>query len=98
MYARRLRRPDRSFFLFGPRGTGKTTWLRQTFPAAVWFDLVRDAELLRLMRDPDALRQQVEAQPAGSWVVIDEVQRHPALLNDVRRTSSHGMGGGIAMR
>lgn len=84
MYARRLERPDRSFFLFGPRGTGKTTWLRQTFPAAVWFDLVRDAELLRLMRDADAFRQQIEAHPAGSWVVVDEVQRHPALLNDVQ--------------
>lgn len=57
MYTRRLAPPDRSFFLFGPRGTGKTTWLRQAFPDAVWFDLVRDAELLRLVRDPDAFRQ-----------------------------------------
>jgi predicted AAA+ superfamily ATPase len=32
MYARRLQLPDRSFFLFGPRGTGKTTWLRQVLP------------------------------------------------------------------
>ena len=84
MYTRRLARPDRSFFLFGPRGTGKTTWLRQAFPDAVWFDLVRDAELFRLMRDADAFRQQVEARPAGTWVVVDEVQRHPGLLNDVQ--------------
>lgn len=84
MYTRRLGRPDRSFFLFGPRGTGKTTWLRQAFPDAVWFDLVRNAELLRLMRDPDSFRQHVEAAPRGAWVVVDEVQRHPALLNDVQ--------------
>lgn len=84
MYTRLLAPPDRSFFLFGPRGTGKTTWLRQAFPDAVWFDLIRDAELLRLVRDSNAFRQQVEAAPSGAWVVIDEVQRHPALLNDVQ--------------
>lgn len=44
MYPRRLAAPERSFFLFGPRGTGKTTWLRQTFPDALWFDLVRDED------------------------------------------------------
>src|SRR2546426_8284761 len=84
MFPRQLRLPDRSFFLFGPRGTGKTTWLRQVLPKALWFDLVRDAELLRLMRDPDAFRNQVEALPARTWIVVDEVQRHPALLNDVQ--------------
>jgi uncharacterized protein len=84
MYTRLLALPDRSFFLFGPRGTGKTTWLRQALPDAIWFDLVRDAELLRLVRDPDAFRQRVEAAPPGAWVVIDEVQRHPPLLNDVQ--------------
>lgn len=84
MFTRRPEAPDRSFFLFGPRGTGKTTWLRQRFPAALWFDLVRDAELLRLMRDPEAFRQAVEAQPAGQWVVVDEVQRHPPVLNEVQ--------------
>lgn len=84
MYPRLLAPPERSFFLFGPRGTGKTTWLRQAFPDALWFDLVRDAELLRLMRDPDAFRHGVEARPPGSWVVVDEVQRFPGLLNEVQ--------------
>ncbi len=39
MYARALRRPlelGHSFFLFGPRGTGKTTWLKQRLPDALW--------------------------------------------------------------
>jgi predicted AAA+ superfamily ATPase len=84
MYTRMLTPPERSFFLFGPRGTGKTTWLRQTFADALWFDLVRDAEILRLMRDPEAFRQAVQARPAGTWVVVDEVQRHPPLLNEVQ--------------
>lgn len=83
MYTRLLPLPDRTFFLFGPRGTGKTTWLRSKLPDAKWFDLVRTQELLRLMRDPDLLRQAVEALPKGSWVVIDEVQKLPALLDEV---------------
>jgi uncharacterized protein len=84
MFRRVLPLPDRSFFLFGPRGTGKTTWLRQVLAGARWFDLIRDREVLRLMRDPDRFRQEVEALPGGSWVVIDEVQRLPALVNDVQ--------------
>ncbi len=83
-YTRHLRLPERSFFLFGPRGTGKTTWLRRQLPEAHWFDLVRDREVLRLTRDPELFGQEVEALPRGSWVVVDEVQRLPALLNEVQ--------------
>jgi len=84
MFPRQLRLPDRSFFLFGPRGTGKTTWLRSTLPNAHWTDLVVDRELVRLMRDPGRFTQEVEALPTRSWVVIDEVQKLPALLNEVQ--------------
>jgi predicted AAA+ superfamily ATPase len=84
IYARELTLPDRSFFLFGPRGTGKTTWLRQQLPRARWYDLVTDREMFALMRDPQRFTAEVEALSAGSWVVIDEVQRLPALLNDVQ--------------
>jgi predicted AAA+ superfamily ATPase len=83
-YTRSLRLPERSFMLFGPRGTGKTTWLQQVLPDALWFDLVRDREVLRLTRDPGLFSQEVDALPTGSWVVVDEVQRLPALLNDVQ--------------
>ena len=83
-YTRRLALPTRSFFLFGPRGTGKTTWLRQELTAARWYDLILDREVLRLTRDPELFTQEVEALPRGAWVVVDEVQRLPALLNDVQ--------------
>ena len=83
MYTRLLPLPERTFFLFGPRGTGKTTWLRGKLPEAKWFDLVRTQELLRLMRDPGLLRQAVEALPKGGWVVVDEVQKLPRLLDEV---------------
>jgi predicted AAA+ superfamily ATPase len=91
MYARQLSLPDRSFFLFGPRGTGKTTWLRQVLPDALWFDLLRTQVFLDLSQRPDTFRQQVEALPRGRWVVVDEVQRVPALLHEAHALiSEHG--------
>jgi predicted AAA+ superfamily ATPase len=83
MFTRRLPLPARSFLLLGPRGTGKTTWLRAQLPRALWYNLLLDRELLRLMRDPGTLRREIEALPRGSWVVVDEVQKLPGLLNEV---------------
>lgn len=91
MYTRRLQVPARSFFLLGPRGTGKTTWLRRVVPSALWFDLLRTQTFLELSQHPDRFRQQVEAQRRGSWIVVDEVQRLPALLNEVHALiTEHG--------
>lgn len=91
MYTRLLPLPSHSFFLFGPRGTGKTTWLRSVLPKAQWFDLVRTQEHLRLMRDPSLFRQIVDALPKGTWVVVDEVQKLPALLDEVQAViAEHG--------
>jgi uncharacterized protein len=83
MITRRLELPPRSFFLLGPRGTGKTTWLRSQLPAALWFDLLRTGTFLELSQQPERFRQQIEAQRPGGWVVVDEVQRLPQLLNEV---------------
>ncbi len=84
MYTRTLTLPERSFFLFGPRGTGKTTWLRTVLPTAHWVNLVVEREIVRLTRDPGRLALEVDALPAGSWVVVDEVQKLPALLGEVQ--------------
>ena len=44
MYARTLNYPvDKSFFLFGPRGAGKTTWVKNAFPGAILIDLLDSA-------------------------------------------------------
>lgn len=83
MFTRRLPLPGRSFLLLGPRGTGKTTWLRERLPRARWYNLLLDRELLRLMREPGTFRREIEALPRGAWVVVDEVQKLPALLNEV---------------
>lgn len=84
MYARRLAPPDRSFFLLGARGTGKTTWIQQHFEGAVTYDLLLASESLRLHREPGLLRAECSALPRGAWVVLDEVQRVPALLDEVQ--------------
>lgn len=83
MYTRLLSPPRHSFFLFGPRGTGKTTWLKTVLKHAKWFDLLRSSDLLKLMRSPDQFRFEVEALPRGSWIVVDEVQKYPLLLNEI---------------
>lgn len=91
MFTRRLELPGHSFFLFGPRGTGKTTWLKTVLPEALWFDLLRTQIVLALSRQPESFRQQVEGRRPGSWVVVDEVQRLPSLLNEVHSLiAEHG--------
>ncbi len=84
MVQRSLEAPDSSFFLLGPRGTGKTTWIGQRFPKAAVYDLLRADEHLRLSRDPSALGRECAALPEKSWIVLDEVQRVPALLDEVQ--------------
>ena len=85
MYTRLLPTPTRSIFLFGPRGTGKSTWIRDRFPDAVTYDLLDTGEALRLSKDPHALYRELAALPAGDWAVIDEVQKVPELLDEVHR-------------
>jgi len=82
---RLLRCPERSFFLFGPRGTGKSTWLGQALPEAVRFDLLDTSLYLELSRDPHRLEAIIGNRPSGSWVVLDEIQKIPALLDEVHR-------------
>ncbi|MFQ5600714.1 MAG: ATP-binding protein [Candidatus Krumholzibacteriia bacterium] len=75
--------PDRSFFLFGPRGTGKTTWLRHCLPSGLFLDLLKPDVYRELSARPERLAETVLASPRTSVVIIDEVQRVPELLNVV---------------
>jgi uncharacterized protein len=85
MLARILSPSNSSFFLFGPRGTGKSTWLKDHFRNAPVYDLLNTRVFLRLSGDPSVLFDEVGSLPSGSWVVIDEVQKIPQLLNEVHR-------------
>jgi uncharacterized protein len=82
---RLLKRPERSFFLFGPRGIGKSTWLHQVLPESFRLDLLDASLFLELSRDPHRLEALVGKKPAGAWVVLDEIQKVPALLDEVHR-------------
>jgi predicted AAA+ superfamily ATPase len=85
LYARILQAPKGSFFLFGPRGTGKSTWLRTVFPDAHTFDLLDESLYQSLLADIGRFAGELRAVPQERVVVVDEVQRLPALLNEVHR-------------
>ncbi len=85
MLQRVLRAPGQSFFLFGPRGSGKSTWLRAEFPDAHYVDLLSEATYQSLLADPGLFAAELRAVDPARWVVLDEVQRLPSLLNEVHR-------------
>lgn len=85
MFTRRLPPPKTSALLLGPRGTGKSTYIQQHFAQAKYYDLLDTAEQIRLSKAPAQLSAEVAAMPAGSWVVIDEIQKIPSLLDEVHR-------------
>ncbi len=80
-----LRDPGVHFFLFGPRGTGKTTWLKATHPDALWIDLLEPDVERELTARPEKLRRMVEAGAGPGVVIVDEVQRAPEVLTVVHR-------------
>lgn len=83
MFKRDFKPPSQSYFLFGPRGTGKSTWLKKHYFNAVWIDLL-DPELFRfLSAGPERLRSLLQQDLTKKVVVIDEVQKVPELLNVV---------------
>jgi uncharacterized protein len=84
-FPRLLSVPDRSFFLFGPRATGKSTWLRSVLPTARRLDLLDTRLALELLREPDRLEAHLGDLAAGEWVILDEIQKIPALLDEVHR-------------
>jgi predicted AAA+ superfamily ATPase len=87
MYCRLLKIPEnheKSFFLFGPRGTGKTTWIKKRFSNALYFDLLEFDLFNDLLARPGRLENLI---PPGfnDWIIIDEIQKIPELLNEVHR-------------
>ena len=83
-HALRLKQLKTSFFLFGPRGTGKTHWVKQTFPDAIYIDLLKDDTYNEYLKRPSQLEEVIPPNFDG-WVIIDEVQKVPSLLNEVHR-------------
>ena len=88
MFERSLALPEpgsETFFLWGPRQAGKSTLLKGRYPDAYWVDLLKSEEFRRYLDHPEFLRQELRMEPpaAGRQIVIDEVQKVPALLDEV---------------
>ena len=78
----------KSCFLFGPRGTGKTRWVTRHFTDSLYIDLLKHSDFAYLQADPSRLEALVLAHDSP-WTVIDEVQKVPALLDEVHRLIEH---------
>jgi uncharacterized protein len=79
------RNRKKSFFLFGPRGTGKTSWVTSYFPDALYIDLLKTSDYTMLQANPSRLEGMVLSHKDSDWVIIDEVQKVPQLLDEVHR-------------
>ncbi len=84
---------DQSHFLFGPRGSGKSTWLKHAYPKALYLDLLDPVLFRDLSSRPERLGEAIAKAPPGEPVVIDEIQKAPALLDAVHQ-SMEGKGRG----
>jgi len=83
--ARTLHPPAQSsFFLFGPRGTGKSTWVDALFPQALRIDLLKQSTFAELLAHADRLEAMADAVDTDE-IVIDEVQKLPQVLDEVHR-------------
>jgi len=91
MYPRLLKPPatSQSFFLFGPRGSGKTLWVKTFYPSALYLDLLQSGLYTDLLARPEMLEQLIPPD-FEDWIVIDEIQRIPQLLNEVHRLIEKG--------
>lgn len=83
-----------SFFVFGARGTGKSTWLQQHFLEKdhLWIDLTDPAVERRYARRPEilleewvALCKQKDIDKGNIWIIVDEVQKIPSILDVVHK-------------
>ena len=85
MYSRLLQvNHDNSFFLFGPRGVGKSSWVRSSYPEAIYFDLLHHRTQRELLADPSRLQERIPTLHQD-WIIIDEIQKCPSLLDEVHR-------------
>jgi predicted AAA+ superfamily ATPase len=76
----------KSVFLFGPRQTGKSTYLRKTFPEALYLNLLSKSVYESYLNRTDALASDItlfHRKNSSNLVIIDEIQKIPGLLDEV---------------
>ena len=84
-YPRLLEPPKSSFFVFGVRGSGKSTWVKQLDRKFQEINLLREDLFQSYLANPALFGGVLDRAPQGSWVFVDEIQRVPSLLNEVHR-------------
>jgi predicted AAA+ superfamily ATPase len=72
-----------SLFIWGARQTGKSTLLKQLFPDAIWFDLLKSDVYRRYQKEPSQFREVILANTVSSIVIVDEIQKIPELLDEI---------------
>lgn len=75
--------PEKSYFLFGPRGTGKSTFLKAYYPEAFYIDLLKPDLQRKYQARPERIIELIAANPTITTYIIDEIQRVPDLLSAV---------------
>jgi predicted AAA+ superfamily ATPase len=89
MYKRLLKMdipPRQSAFLWGARKTGKSTYLKMTFPEATYYDLLKSELYFQFLKAPHLFREEIlsiESEQPNSTIIVDEVQKIPALLDNI---------------
>lgn len=78
-----LQKPDKSFFLLGPRATGKSTWLKEQVKPDFTIDLLRARDYQKYSTNLNLLREVIEGNPNFKVIVVDEIQKLPELLDEV---------------
>lgn len=80
---RKIVPPKGSYFLLGPRGTGKSTWLLHNYPNATRIDLLLGEEERRFSAYPERIRDVIASMKPGAILILDEIQRVPRLLPEI---------------
>ncbi|MBN2092289.1 ATP-binding protein [candidate division KSB1 bacterium] len=75
--------PEQSFFLFGPRGTGKSTYLKHHYADALWIDLLKPDVFRIYAARPERIIELVQGHPEKKVVIVDEVQKVPEILSAI---------------
>jgi len=83
MIPRCFNAPNQSYFLFGPRGSGKSTFLKATYPDAFYIDLLKPDIQRKYQSRPETIIEQVHANPSIKTFIVDEIQKVPELLGAV---------------
>jgi uncharacterized protein len=75
--------PERTFLLLGPRGTGKSTLIKQQIKFDIEIDLLKSKNFLPLSANPSLIEEWTQHLKKGAWIYIDEIQKIPALMDEV---------------